>query len=293
MTKLIDYNCKANTFVGITSEFAEENNLHLPEIYLNAEDLADISIALQKKNGNYFSVLPLDPSLISEAKGADIKFDQSNLGPRKNTDTVKTIEELLELPKIDFSKGRIAETLKAVTILKSKGYHPAIEITGPFSIINGLMDLPRFMMAFRKKGELIEEIFTKFNIDLVRYFLEANNAGCEIIFYEDPSVGINLLGPKYMKQVLNWSTIPLLKELDEKLDKNCLVYLCPKLSFALAGTDLIEWKKLSLEKDMPYHDAMVNSVGKVRFSGNRCRKNDKHIATGSFPYFELKPTQVN
>ncbi|NLY82544.1 MAG: hypothetical protein GX078_07180 [Clostridiales bacterium] len=287
MTKLVDYKCDSNNFVGITPEFAEENGLHLPELYLNAEDLADISIALQKKNGNYFSVLPLDPSLTAEAKGADIKFDESNLGPRKNTDTIKNVEELLDLPEMDFSKGRMAETLKAVTILKSKGYNPAIEITGPFSIINGFMDLTRFVMSFRKKGELIEEIFGKFNEDLIKYFIEARKVGCEVIFYTDSSVGLSLLGPKYMKQVLDWSTVPLLKEIDEKLDKNCLVYLCPKLSFALAGSDLIEWKKLELEEDLPYHDAMTSSMGKVRFSGNRCRKLDTHIAKGSFPYFEF------
>jgi uroporphyrinogen-III decarboxylase len=283
-----DYICKDNTFTGISKEFASENGLSLPKLYQNAEDLFKVSALIQRQENNPFCVLPFDPSLTAEAKGADIKLDDSNLGPRKNKDTIFEVEDLLKLPEMNIYEGRINETLKAVSLLKEKGYPAAIEITGPFSIINGFMDIQKFLMAFRKKEDVIREILYKLNFDLVNLFIEAKKAGSDVIFYTDSSVGTSLIGPKFMRQVLEWSTLPLLDDLDKRLPEDTLIYLCPKLTFALTDNNFIRWGKLPLEADIPYGEALINSVGKIRFSGNTCRKQLGKIARGSLPYFELK-----
>ncbi|HKK96419.1 MAG TPA: uroporphyrinogen decarboxylase family protein [Anaerovoracaceae bacterium] len=283
-----DYICDDSIFTGISKEFAESNSFKLPDLYENAEDLFRVSALIQRQENKPFCVLPFDPWLTAEAKGADIKIDDSNLGPRKNKDTIFELEDLLKLPEMPLNKGRLAETLKAITMLKEKGYPAAVEITGPFSIINGFMDIQRFLMSFRKNEELIKEIMYKLNHDILDYFIEAKRAGSDVIFYTDSSVSTSLVGPKFMNKILKWSTIPLLEELDKKLPEDTLVYLCPKLTFALTENDYIKWQKLPLEADAPYNEALIDSVGKFRFSGNTCRKKLNRMAKNSLPYFELK-----
>lgn len=88
------------------------------------------------------------------------------------------------------------------------------------------------------------------------------------------------------KQIVESFTVPFLKALDEKLDKDCVVHLCPKTSFMLVGCEKAGWQRLELDKPMPYIDACMAAKGKVRFLGQRCRKDDK-IEVSHINYLKL------
>ncbi len=278
MAKLIDFKCKYAEYSGISKEKASEKGLSLPESYFHAEQIAKLA-------GSQ-AVLPFDPVLEAENLGAKIKFDDSSLGPRKEADIVTKIDQLKDLPELDVSSGRLAETLKAVKIINAEGGNATVEMHGPITIINGLSDMMKILMGWRKQPETMDAFFALIARGLVNYALAAREAGARVIYYTDSPGSLNILGPKYAKQVTENFTVQFLKALDERLDQDCVIHLCPKTSFLLAGCEKAKWKKLALEETMAYKDACEAACGKVRFLGQRCRKDDK-IKVSVINYLEL------
>lgn len=279
MAKLIDYQCKYAEYSGMSREDAAAKGLTLPEAYFNAEQIA----ALAGEN----PVLPFDPVLEAENMGAKIKFDDSPLGPRKEEDIVSKIEQLAELSPIDTTRGRLAETLKAVRLINQSGGSATVELHGPVTIINGVADIMRILMGWRKKPEVMDQFFAGVSKGLVDFALAARDAGCKIIYYTDSPGSLNILGPKYAKQVTENFTVPFLKELDERLPKDCVIHLCPKTSFLLAGCEKARWEKLEFPEPILYKDACLEACGKVRILGQRCRKAD-NIKTTRINYLVLE-----
>lgn len=278
MAKLIDFKCKYAQYSGITKDWAAEKGVTLPQCYMSADQIVKLA-------GDQ-AVLPFDPVLEAENLGARIKFDDSSLGPRKEEDIITKIDQLKDLPELDVTKGRLAETLKAIAMINERGGTATVEIHGPITIINGLADIMKILMGWRKHPEIMDEFFTLLIRGLVGYALAARAAGAQIIYYTDSPGSLNILGPKYAKQVTENFTLPFLKALDETLDKDCIIHLCPKTSFLLAGTEKARWEKLYLEETMEYPDACRAAAGKVRILGQRCRK-DCNIKVNVINYLKL------
>jgi len=279
MAKLIDYQCKYADYSGMSKEDAAAKGLTLPEAYFTAEQIA----ALAGEN----PVLPFDPVLEAENMGAKIKFDDSPLGPRKEEDIVTKIEQLAELSPIDVTSGRLAETLKAVRQINEAGGNATVELHGPVTIINGVADIMRILMGWRKKPEIMDRFFANVSTGLVNFALAAREAGCKIIYYTDSPGSLNILGPKYARQITENFTVPFLKELDEKLPDDCVIHLCPKTSFLLAGCEKAHWEKMEFPEPILYKDACLAACGKVRVLGQRCRKAE-NIKTTRINYLVLE-----
>ena len=73
------------------------------------------------------------------------------------------------LPEIDFTKGRMAETLKACQMLRDEGEHVAIEITGPFAFMNVFMDVKYIFKALRKEKDAFFEVCDHLGRQLIRF----------------------------------------------------------------------------------------------------------------------------
>ena len=284
MAKLIDFKCRYAEYTGISKELAAAEGLSLPEAYMDSDSLAKLALAMNRKDG--YCVLPIDPITEAENLGASLKYDDSPLGPRKDKEVITKVEQLAELPPMDVTKGRIAQTLAAVRKINQEGGKATIEIDGPIAIINGLADIMRMLMGWRKNPEAMNVFFTNLVKGLTDYALAAREAGCELIYYTDSPGSLNIVGPKYAKQIVESFTVPFLKTLDEKLDKDCVVHLCPKTSFMLVGCEKASWQRLELDKPMSYIDACMAAKGKARFLGQRCRKDDK-IEVSHINYLKL------
>lgn len=266
MAKLLDYKCKYADYSGMSKSDAESKGLSIPEAYFHAEQIAALA--------GSDAVLPFDPVLEAENIGAHITFDDSPLGPRKDTDLVAKIDELADLPKIDVTKGRLAETIKAVKLINEQGGNATVELHGPVTIINGVADIMKILMGWRKKPEVMDAFFANLIDGLVDFAVAVREAGCDVIYYTDSPGSLNILGPKYAKQITENFTVPFLKALDEKLDADCVIHLCPKTSFLLAGCEKATWEKIHFENALAYKDACKAVCGQVRFLGQRCRKAD-------------------
>lgn len=278
MAKLIDYKCKYAAYSGLSREDAEAKGLRLPDALCSAEQIAKLA-------GND-AVLPFDPVLEAENLGASVTLDDSPLGPRKAEDVVTSMDQLAALPRLDINKGRLAETLAALRLINENGGNATMEIHGPVTILNGLADIMMILVKWRKNPEIMVEFFSKLAEDLSDLAAAVHRAGAKVIYYTDSAGSLDILGPKYSRQITEGFTVPFLKLADEKLDPDCVLHLCPKTSFLLAGCEKAQWKKLQLDCSMPYDDACLAACGKVRVLGQRCRK-DTDLSVSSINYLEL------
>lgn len=279
MGEMKDFECTYDNSVGINIEITKELDLTFPDAYMHQETMARLSKALKEHNGASFCELPFCHTVEAEAMGGIINYGNDKTGPRAKDYLCSSPEELLELPEIDFSKGRIHEVLLACKTLKAQGEHVVLQVSGPFTILNVLIDARYVFKGLRKKPELMKAVFWKLGGEILKFMIEAERCGVDMISYADSSGGLNILGPKMAKQVVEDFTYEFLKNVRETLGKQTLLHLCPKTTFALLGTEKAVLSDVALSGPMEYGQACAEVIGRVDFVGQMCIKNIHYTLT--------------
>lgn len=279
MPKIVDFNCTYDNSAGINEEVTKNLNLSFPDAYKHYDTMSLISQELRKHDKAEFCELPFCHTVEGEAMGGIINYGDDKIGPRAKEYICKTAQEVLNLPSIDFTKGRIAEVLKACTKLRNEGENVLLEISGPFTILNVLMDARHVFRIFRKQPEEMQKIFDKFQIEILRFIEEAQRAGANLISFADSSGGVNILGPKMAEEAVERFTYPLLKKAEKLINKDTLLLLCPKTTFALLGTQKASLYDIELSKPMKYSEGCIEIIGKTKIAGQMCIKNINYQLT--------------
>lgn len=273
MADIKDFICTYDNSAGITEEVTKKLNLTFPDAYLYSDSMVELSIALKEHDQAVFCEMPFCHTVEGEAMGGKITYGDGKTGPRAKEYVCNSLEEVLDLPRIDFSKGRIHEVLTACQKLRQKGEHVVLEISGPFTILNILVDTKHVFRALRKNPELIQQVFDKISIQLLAYIREAKKHGVEFISYADSAASVSILGPKVMEQFTNMFTYGFLKELEKETNDTCMILLCPKTTFALLGTEKAVLEDVELDSVMRYTEACIAMLGRTAFAGQMCVKN--------------------
>lgn len=276
MGKLVDFNCTYDNAVGISSDVTEKLDLTYPDAYLHWDTMAKIALEIKKKENVNFCELPFCHTLEAEAMGGHVNLGNASAGPRAKEYICETPEQLLALPAIDYEKGRISETLKACRYLREQGENVALMISGPFTILNVLMDARLVFRAMRKQPEKMQEVFDKFAGELLRFIEKAIEYQVNIISYADSSGGLNILGPKNTGYMVEHFTYPFLKQAEKLVAGRTQIFLCPKTSFALLGTDKMEWADIPVDGPMQYVDAVLSVREQAAIAGQMCIKNSNY-----------------
>lgn len=273
MGKLVDFDCAYEDTVGVSSNVTERLDLTYPDAYLHWDTMAEIAREIRKKEGAAFCVLPFCHTLEAEAMGGNVDLGNGTAGPRAKGYICETPEQLLALPSIDFEKGRIQETLKACGYLREKGETVALMVSGPFTILNVLMDPRHVFRAMKKQPEKMQQVFDRSAKELLRFIERAVAYHVDIISYGDPCGGLNILGPKYTRYMAEHFTYPFLKRAEKIAAGRTQIFLCPKTSFALLGADKMRWVPIPVDGPMQYVDAVLSAKGQIVLAGQMCIKN--------------------
>lgn len=289
MAKIIDFNCTFQYSTGINENVTKKLDLKFPDTYMKRETMAEIALAIKEYDEAIFCELPFCHTVEAESIGGLVNYGDEKAGPRAKEYICTKPEEILELKEIDFSTGRIYEVLEACRILVEKGENVVLDVAGPFTVMNVLIDPVHIFKAMRKKPELMKEVFWRLGNDVLKYIEEALKRGVTMISYADSSGGVNILGPKMAEQVVEDFTYEYLKKMQDLVQDKALVLLCPKTTFALLGTEKAEFTDVELPSSMRYSDACAFLVGKETFAGQMCIKNIKHeLKSGIFKAVRLK-----
>ena len=273
MGEIKDFQCTYDNSAGISGEVTRGLGLTFPDAYLHHETMARLSKALKEHDGAAFCELPFCHTVEAEAMGGIVNYGNERTGPRAGEYICHSVEELLELPSIDFEKGRIHEVLLACRQLREEGEHVVMQVSGPFTILNVLIDAKYVFKGWRKTPDIMEKAFAKLGREILRFMEEAKRYGAELLSYADSSGGVNILGPKTAAQIVETFTYDFLKEAQELADEHAMILLCPKTTLALLGTGRGKFEDRLLSRPMSYGEGCLEMIGKVRMAGQMCIKN--------------------
>lgn len=273
MGEIKDFKCTYDNSAGISGEVTKGLHLTFPDAYLHRDTMVTLSKALKEHDGAAFCELPFCHTVEAEALGGIINYGNDKAGPRAKEYICSSVEELLDLPQMDLSSGRIQEVLLACRELRRQGEHVVLQVSGPFTILNVLIDAKYVFKAMRKQPELINQVFWKLGDGILNFMKEAEKCGVTMISYADSSGGLNILGPKMSQQVVESFTYEFLKKAREELSLETLILLCPKTTFALLGTEKAVLSDVALSGPMEYGKACCEMAGKIGFAGQMCIKN--------------------
>lgn len=273
MGDIKDFKCTYDNSAGISDEVTKKLDLTFPDAYKHRETMVVLAEALKETDQASFCELPFCHTVEAEAMGGIVNYGNEKTGPRAKEYICTKPEELLELKSIDFSQGRIHELLLACQDLRQKGENVVLEVAGPFTVLNVLIDAKYVFKGWRKQPDVMKEVFWKIGEELLKYIKEAQKYGVNMISYADSSGGVNILGPKMAEQVVEEFTYEFLKKVEEIVGEDTVVLLCPKTTFALLGTEKAEFVDVKLPEPMRYGEACAWMVGKTKFLGQMCVKN--------------------
>lgn len=281
-----DYPCTYDNSAGISQEITHGLGLTFPDAHCRAASLATLSKALKEHDGGQLCEMPLCHTVEAEAMGAIINLGNERSGPRVKDYACSSLQEVLDLPPIDFSKGRIHEVLEACRILSDEGECVALEVCGPVTVLSSLVDIRHIMKALRKDREAGRRALWKVGEETLRFVEEAKGYGVQIVSWADSAGGVNILGPRFSEQIVEDFTYDFIKRLAATTDRQMLLCLCPKTSFALIGTGKARFENRSLPAPMSFGEACKHMIGTARIAGQTCIKNTGFII-GNAKFKEL------
>ena len=173
MSSIKDFKCTYDNGVLEHSKIVEELGFTFPDVYLHADKMAALSKRQKEKQGNSICVLPFCHTVEGEAMGGIITLGNEVAGPRAKEYLYTDYKELGEINEIDFTKGRIQEVLQACQILHEQGEHVMLEVSGPITILNVLIDIKQIFKGMHKDFEFMKSVFQKVGTQILRYIKEA------------------------------------------------------------------------------------------------------------------------
>ena len=235
MNQIADFNCDVGAMLRITPGLLTAAGSSFPAAYLESGDMAKTALELKRENNACFCMLPFCHTLEAEATSGFIHFDDVETGPRFGEPTCKSLDALLQMPEIDYSAGRMAQTLEACRLLHQQGEYVMIALTGPFTWLNVLCGTAPLFKWLRKEPEKMQQVFDHIRAELLRFTEKALEAGADLISYSDSVGGVNVLGPKNMAHMAETVTLPLLHEIQALADGKALLFLVPEADICADG----------------------------------------------------------
>ncbi|MEG0963596.1 MAG: uroporphyrinogen decarboxylase family protein [Lachnospiraceae bacterium] len=221
--------------------------------------------AIKDYNCRYTNSVGIHEEII---KKLDLKFPDAY----KNCATMaaialSTMEEVLKLPEIDYQNGRIFEVLKACKELREQGENVILAISGPFTILNILIDPRHVFKVMKKNPDLRKQIFHKLEKELLTFLEKGITYGANIISYADSTGSLGILGPNLAEIVVEEFTYPFLKKAEKLPNGKAIIHLCPKTTFSLIGTKHACYEPVPVKKDSQYVSACIDAIGSAVFAG--------------------------
>ena len=273
MSDIREFKCTYSNSVGISAETTAGLGLEFPDAYMHSSTMQTLAKAIKSHDASDFVLLPFCRTVEAESMGAVLNYGDANTGPRAKDPICANMDEVLALPDIDFSKMRIHEVLDACRSLKEQGENVCLEVTGPFTILNALMEPRLVFKAYRKDREKMKAVFEKIGTQLLRYIEEGKKAGVDIFIFSDSAGSLDILGPKFLTNAVEDFYDPFIRNVSDIMDASCIFLLCPKFTYALVDTGHAEFTDHQLESGIDFMQAMLSMKGKAKIAGQVCVKN--------------------
>lgn len=262
---------------GIEAGLLDRLGLTFPGIHTDGASMASLARGIKESKGAVLCMLPFCCTVEAEGLGASIRLGDAAIGPRAQAPTCSSLRDVLRLPPLNTAAARPGQVLRACFLLAKAGEPVALEICGPMTILNWLMDLTVVFREWRKDAALMGAVFARLQEELAGYALAAAQAGVSVLGYADPTGTLSILGPKRFAFVADRFVLPLLGRLQTDLGGKAAVHVCPKIAHALVSEGRAHWQDLPLGRPMAYGQGCLAAGKNGLALGEACLKNTRYI----------------
>lgn len=222
--------------------------------------------------------VPFCVTVEAEAFGAALKMPDDDSGPRCDGYRFSRMEQLSQLTPMDLGKGRIAEVLKSVTLLKKAGGMVVLNVEGPFTVLGFLIDSATIFRGIIRHRILLEQSLALLEASLIDYIRTGIRSGADIISYADPTGALEIFGPKLYREVIGLSTYRILKTLESDTEST-LIHLCGQTSRSLEKVGLCTAHPVEVPGGTTYGNNLCRFVHAKTpaFIGHNCLKSSTRV----------------
>jgi uroporphyrinogen-III decarboxylase len=274
MNKIVDYKCSINDETLLSPEELKALKINFPSVHSNIPMMITMAHALKEKSNSLLYELPFCHTIEAENIGANINLGNTTIGPRTNDYIYQSCEEI-HIDDFDYNKGRLKIVLDCIETLKLDNNYILLNISGPFAILNNMVDSKYILKAMRRQPELIKGILDKLQDNIISYITIAKAKGVSIISFADPIASVSILGPKLMEWYIDCFLLPFLKRVILISNKELKIVLCPKLIFALVNSEKAHLLDIKLDFPMSFQEALLSIDDNNILTTLSCLHNNK------------------
>ena len=256
--------CPGGMMNMVTSELMQQTAVYLPQAHRDADYMAKLAAAVYEQGCFENIGVPFCMTVEAEALGAKVDLGSNIVEPRVTDYVLKSVVEMNQLKKLDFSSGRVRVVLDTIRKLKEKNYTAPIigNITGPISTASSLMEPMAFYRELRKKKEEAHAYLDFVTEQLIAFALEQVKAGADVIAVSDPSGTGEILGPKYFEEY----ALPCLNRIVDAVKNSgagTIVHICGQMKAVYEQINMVRSDALSFDSIVSLQEARMNLPGRV------------------------------
>ena len=256
--------CPGGMMNMVTSELMQQTAVYLPQAHRDAGCMAKLAAAVYEQGCFENIGVPFCMTVEAEALGAKVDLGSNIVEPRVTDYVLKSVVEMDQLKKLDFSSGRVRVVLDAIRKLKEKNSTAPIigNITGPISTASSLMEPMAFYRELRKKKEEAHAYLDFVTEQLIAFALEQVKAGADVIAVSDPSGTGEILGPKYFEEY----ALPCLNRIVDAVKNSgagTIVHICGQMKAVYEQINMVRSDALSFDSIVSLQEARMNLPGRV------------------------------
>ena len=149
--------------------YVQKNNLSFNDIYDSAQSIAQFALDIKSHLNKSFVYLPFCHTVEAESMGADILLGDQSAGARAGSYTCSSFDDLFGKTMSYPPDMRISKMLSACSILKERGEKVIFMLSGPFSILNCLIDPKIIFKTWRKEKDKMERLLHSLSAQLTDF----------------------------------------------------------------------------------------------------------------------------
>ncbi len=271
LEKELTFECLGEPERPITEELCSNAGAKYAAVFSRAEDMVKAALEVKKLNHDVFCKLPFCVTIEAEAFGAEVSLNSLYGVPAVARFRYERVEDIPELPEMDFSKGRVHEVLRAATILRDMGETVILNIEGPFTVLSQLVPSKQIYKGLYRQRDKLRELSAWITAQLVRYAKEAEEHGVNVLSYADPTVAADLISPKLYADLCGEISYEVLKAVEAATE--CVVlHLCNKTSVAFQKAGFCTMERIIPQEGLTYGEALLDAIKRpdVRCIGHGC-----------------------
>ncbi|KXB05868.1 hypothetical protein AKJ52_02910 [candidate division MSBL1 archaeon SCGC-AAA382C18] len=216
---------------NIISEGIEKFDYAFPEIFLDAEKMANVASTSPILFGYESVNLPIDQTMVAEAFGAEVDYHKQKEKNEIRYPTVKekavsNLEGFTSIESPPFEKaGRMPIVIEAIELLRGKVDESTpigAWLMGPFASAGQLGDRKELLRATLKNSDAVHSILDEVTKLQIEYARKMEEAGADFLCLREPGASQDILMPSQFEKFAK----PYLTKILDSIDAPKILHIC-------------------------------------------------------------------